>query len=138
MPDAEQFPFHESAPMKLPKTPSGVRYAGSTDYNTRITITQPNTGNAADGTPLGEQTVTSVWANVLEWRGKQEDKAQTQQAQSSYKIIIRYPKTFVLDTGMNILVRSQRHNIDSFSDPDGQRVELHLWTWVGDDVTVVG
>jgi SPP1 family predicted phage head-tail adaptor len=122
--------------MKLPKTPSGVRYAGSTDYNTQITIVQPGAGNALDGTPLPETTVASTWANVAEWRGKEADKQQTIQAVSSYKIIIRYPKTYSLDTGMNILVRGQRHNIDSFSDPDGQRVQLTIWTWVGDDAVV--
>ena len=124
--------------MKLPKQPTGVRYSGSTDYNTRITITQPNAGNAADGTPLPETVVACTWANVAEWRGKQDDKKETLQAVSSYKIVIPYPKTYSLDTGMNILVRSQRHNIDSFSDPDGNRVELHLWTWVGDDTVVNG
>lgn len=119
--------------MRLPKTASGVRYAGSTDYNTRIIITQPNNGNAEDGSPLPETTVAITWANVAEWRGKRDDKQQQTQAVSSYKVIIRYPKTYALDTGMNIRVRGQRHNIDSFSDPDGQQVELHLWTWVGDD-----
>jgi SPP1 family predicted phage head-tail adaptor len=119
--------------MKLPKQPWGTRYCGSTDFNTSITFTQPNNGNGADGTPLPETAVATVWANVAQWRGKQEDKAQTLQAVSSYKMIIRYPQTWAVDTGMNILVRGQRHNIESYSDPDGNRQELHIWTWVGDD-----
>jgi SPP1 family predicted phage head-tail adaptor len=119
--------------MKLPKQPYGTRYLGSTDYNTKITVTQPNNGNAADGTPLPEVAVANPWANVSMWRGKQEDKNQTLQAVSSYKIIIRYPQTWAIDGGMNILVRGQRHNIESFSDPDGNRQELHIWTWCGDD-----
>jgi SPP1 family predicted phage head-tail adaptor len=98
-----------------------------------VLVTQPHVGNAADGSPLPELAVAQPWANVSMWRGKQEDKAQTVQAVSSYKIIIRYPETWTLDSGMNILCRGQRHNIDSFSDPDGNAVELHIWTWVGDD-----
>ncbi len=122
--------------MKLPKQPWGARYQGSTDFNTRITFIQPNTGNAADGTPVPEAIVATPWANVTMWRGKQEDKTQTLQAVSSYKVIIRYPQTWAVDTGMNIMVRGQRHNIESFSDPDGNQQELHIWTWVGCDDTV--
>jgi SPP1 family predicted phage head-tail adaptor len=119
--------------MRLPKAPYGTRYLCATDYNTKIVITQPNNGNGADGTPLPETTVATPWANVAQWRGKQSDKPQTLQAVSSYKIIIRYPKTYAMDAGMNILLRGQRHNIESYSDPDGNRIELHIWTWVGDD-----
>lgn len=119
--------------MKLPKNPWGNRYLSSTDYNTQVTFTQPNNGNAVDGTPLPEVAVATVWANVIEYRSKQVDKPQTLQGQASYKIIIRYPKTWAIDTGMNILVRSQRHNIESILDPDGNRHELSIWTWVGDD-----
>ena len=119
--------------MKLPKQPYGTRYLGSTDYNTLITVTQPLGGNAADGTPMPEVAVWTGWANVTQWRGKQEEKPQTTQAVSSYKIIIRYPMTWSIDTGMHILVRAQQHNIESFSDPDGNRNELHIWSWVGDD-----
>ncbi len=119
--------------MKLPKQPWGTRYNGSTDYNTQVSFTQPNRGNAADGTPLPEVVVATTWAKVVMWRGKQEDKASTLESVSSYQIVICYPKTWNLDTGMNILVRGQRHNIESFSDPDGTRNELQIWTWVGSD-----
>jgi SPP1 family predicted phage head-tail adaptor len=119
--------------MKLPKQPWGTRYQGSTDYNTQITFIQPNNGNGADGAPLPATTVATTWANVAQWRGKQEDKTQTLQAVSSYKMIIRYPQTWSIDSGMNIFVREQQHNIESYSDPDGNQNELHIWTWVGDD-----
>jgi SPP1 family predicted phage head-tail adaptor len=119
--------------MKLPKQPTGVRYLGSTDFNTQVTFTQPNNGNAADGTPMPETAVATTWASVTLWRGKQEDKPETTVAVSSYKVVIRYPKTWCVDTGMNVLVRGQRMNIDSFFDPDGTRNELHLWTWVAND-----
>jgi SPP1 family predicted phage head-tail adaptor len=82
---------------------------------------------------LSPTTVATPWANVAQWRGKQDDKTQTVQAVSSYKIIIRYPQTWSMDTGMQIFVRGQQHNIESYSDPDGNRRELHIWTWVGDD-----
>lgn len=121
--------------MKLPKQPTGVRYLGSTDYNTRITFQQPNAGQVADGTPNAPTTVKSVWANVAQWRGKETDKTEDRVGISSYKIILRYPRTYSLDSGMQILVRSQLHNIESFSDPDDQRVELHVWTSVAGDVT---
>jgi SPP1 family predicted phage head-tail adaptor len=122
--------------MKLPKTPWGTRYASSTDYNTRAQFVQPNAGNAIDGTPLPEILVACTWANVSQWRGKQEDKPQSLQAVSSYKIVIHYPKTWNVDAGMNVLVNGQRHNIDSFLDPDGNKNELHCWTWIGDEVVV--
>jgi hypothetical protein len=47
--------------------------------------------------------------------------------------VVRFPKTYSLDGGMQILVRGQLHNIDSFYDPDGQQVELHIWTFVTND-----
>jgi SPP1 family predicted phage head-tail adaptor len=119
--------------MKLPKQACGSRYLGSTEYTEQVTFTQPSNGNGVDGTPLPETAVATVWANVSMWRGKQEDKTQTLQAVSSYKVIIRAPKTWSLDTGMNLLCRGQRMNLESFSDPDGSRVETHLWCWVGDD-----
>lgn len=119
--------------MKLPKQAWGTRYNGSTDYNTSITVVQPNAGNAADGTPMPETTIATTWAKVVMWRGKQEDKSSSLEAVSSYQIVIRYPKTWNVDTGMNILVRGQRHNIDSFSDVDGTQTELQIWTWVGSD-----
>jgi SPP1 family predicted phage head-tail adaptor len=119
----------------LPKKLStGVRYSGASAFNGRITITQPNAGATSDGTPLPETIVKSnLAANVSQWRGKESDQQQTRSGVSSYKIVIRYPKNFSIDGGMNILVRGQRHNIESFSDPDGQRVELHIWTWVEND-----
>jgi head-tail adaptor len=122
--------------MKLPKQATGVRYLNSTDYNTDIYIVQPNMGNAADGTPLPEAVVYETYANIALWRGKQVEKDQLLQGQASYKITIRYPEDFLaLDTGMIIVHGNQRHNIDSFLDPDGTRTELLFYTWVGNDQT---
>lgn len=129
--NAISLPIDEDSPMRLPKTPSGTRYFGGTDFDTKITIIQPNTGNAIDGTPLPPATVACVWANVAQWRGKQSDKKQTLQAQSSYKVVIPTP-SFVLDTGMLISFGSHILNIESISDPDGQGVEAHIWAWEGD------
>lgn len=122
----------------LPKRlSSGVRYMSASQLNTPITLVQPNAGQAADGTPVPEQIVAQTYANVAQWRNKELDKTDTRNAQSSYKITIRYPKTYTLDAGMNILVHGQRHQIDSFSDLDGQRVELSIWTFVEND-TIAG
>lgn len=119
--------------MNLPKTPAGVWYTNSNEYNSRVTFLQPNAGAESDGTPKAPTTVKSnVWAKVAQWRGKEADKTDTRVAISSYKMVIRYPN-FHIDTGMQIMLRGQLHNIDSFSDPDGQRVELHIWTFVTDD-----
>jgi len=120
--------------MPLPKNPAGVRYKSSNAYNCLVTFLQPNAGAAADGTPNAPTVVReNVRANVAQWRGKEADKTDTRVAVSSYKIIIRYPKTWSVDTGMQINLRNQLHEIDSFSDPDGQQVELHIWTFVTDD-----
>jgi SPP1 family predicted phage head-tail adaptor len=121
--------------MPLPKKAStGTRYLSASQYNSYATFVQPNAGQETDGTPLPETTVASnVHANVSMWRGRESDKQQTRNAVASYKIVVRYPKTFSVDAGMNILVRGQRHNIDSFLDPDGQRVEMHIYTWVEND-----
>jgi SPP1 family predicted phage head-tail adaptor len=118
--------------MKMPKTVAGIRYLSSTDYNTRITFQQPNAGQTADGTANLPTVVKCVWANVSPWRSKEEDKTQIRVAVSSFKIVIPYPFSFSLDSGMQIMVGSQLHNIDSFYDPDGQRHELHIYTFVTD------
>ena len=119
--------------MKLPKSVYGTRYNSATELNTQVTFTQPSNGQAVDGTPLPETAVATTWANVAMWRGKQDDKKETIESIASYKIIIRYPQTWALDSGMNILVRGQRHIIDAFNDPDGNRVELHIFTYTVND-----
>ena len=121
--------------MSLPKKLStNVRYLPSSAFNSYITVINPNAGQAADGTPNAPTTVVSgIHANVSPWRSKEIDKTQTRVATSGYKIVIRYPKTYSLDTGMQIQLRNQLHNVDSFYDPDGQQVELHIWTFVNDD-----
>jgi head-tail adaptor len=120
----------------LPKKLStGVRYLPSSAFNCYVTILNPNSGQATDGTPNAPSTVaTGIHANVSPWRSKEKDTSQLRVGQSSYKIVIRYPKTYSIDTGMQIMLRGQLHIIESFYDPDGQRVELHIWTWVSDDV----
>jgi len=124
--------------MKMPKTVAGVRYLSSTDYNTRITFQQPNAGQTADGTANLPTVVKCVWANVAQWRGKESDKPQERVGVSSYKIVVPYPKSYGVDDGMQILIGSQVHDIESISNPDGQKVELHIWTFVTDDsVTAV-
>jgi SPP1 family predicted phage head-tail adaptor len=121
----------------LPKKLStGVRYLPSSAFNAYITFQNPDAGQATDGTPNSATTVaTNVHANIAQWRGKEVDKTQLRTGQSSYKITIRYPKTYSVDASMQVLVRGQLHNIESISDPDGQQVELHLWTWVDNDVS---
>jgi SPP1 family predicted phage head-tail adaptor len=117
------------------KTSTGVRYLGSSAYNCYITVLNPNAGQAADGTPNAPITVAqNIHANVSPWRSKERDNSQLRVGQSSYKLVIRYPKTYSLDSGMQIQFRNQLHNIESFYDPDGQQVELHIWTWVSNDV----
>jgi len=124
--------------MRRPKNPStDTRYLCSSAFNSKITIQNPNAGQAADGTlnvPI--VVATNVNANMSPWRGKEVDKSDTRVALSSYKIVIRYPKTYNIDTGCQIIVRNQLHSIDSFYDPDGQRVELHIYTFVTDDSVV--
>jgi SPP1 family predicted phage head-tail adaptor len=121
--------------MAIPKRFStGVQYLGASAFNTRVTFIQPNTGQAADGTPNTPVVVKHTHANVAQWRGKETDKEQNRVGVSSYKLIIRYPKGYSIDGGMNIMVRGQLHEIESFSDPDGQRIELHIWTFVTSDI----
>jgi SPP1 family predicted phage head-tail adaptor len=120
--------------MAIPKRFStGVQYLSASAFNTRITFMQPNSGQAADGTPNPPTVVACTHANMAQWRGKETDKQETRVATSSYKFIVRYPKTYSVDAGMNIMVRNQLHEIESFSDPDGQRIELHIWTFVQND-----
>jgi SPP1 family predicted phage head-tail adaptor len=122
--------------MSLPKkTSTNVRYLPSSAFNCYVTIQNPNAGQVADGTPNAPAVIAqNIHANVVEWRGKETEKSQYRAGISSYKIVIRYPKTYTVDTGMQIVFRNQLHNIESFSDPDGQRVELHLWTFVTQDI----
>jgi SPP1 family predicted phage head-tail adaptor len=121
--------------MKLPKDPNtGIRHFSSDAFNCYVTILQPNAGQGSDGTPNQPTTVAqNIHANMSPWRSKEEDKPQSRVGLSSYKIVIRYPKTYSLDSGMQIMLRNQLHNIESFYDPDGQRAELHIYTFVTDD-----
>jgi head-tail adaptor len=123
--------------MRLPKTAGGSnRYLPSSSYNCYITVKNPNAGQAADGTPNAPVVVAqNIHASVALWRGKEVDKSE-RVGQTSYKIVIRYPKTYNIDTGCQILLRNQLHSIESIADPDGQRFELHLFTWVSDDTVV--
>ena len=122
----------------LPKKLStGVRYLPSSAFNCYVSFLNPNAGQATDGTPNPPVTVASgIHANVAPWRSKEVDKSMTRIGQSSYKVVIRAPKTFTVDTGMLIqLVRdgvTHLMNIESLYDPDMQGVELHIWAWDSD------
>lgn len=127
--------------MSLPKKLSGVRYLSSASYNCYISILNPNSGAVSDGTPNAPTTVASgIHANVSPWRSKEVDKAEIRVGQSSFKIVIRYPKTFTVDTGMQVqLTRAGNttlYNVESAYDPDMQGVELHLWVWSSSPVFV--
>lgn len=120
--------------MALPRKLSGQKYLPNSAFNSYISIVNPNAGQAADGTPNAPvPVVQNVHANVSPWRSKEIDKGQTRVGQSSYKIVVRYPKTYSVDTGMQITLRNQIHDIDSQYDPDGQQVELHIFTFVTND-----
>ena len=125
----------------LPKKLStGVRYLSSSAFNCYVTFLNPDAGQATDGTPNPPITVASgIHANIAQWRGKEVDKTQTRVAQSSYKIVIRYPKTYTVDASMQVQMTrgttTHLFNIESISDPDGQGVELHLWVWEDNAVT---
>lgn len=121
--------------MALPRKLSGQKYLPNSAFNCFISILNPNAGQAADGTPNAPAPVAqNVHANVSPWRSKELDKSKTRVGLSSYKIVVRYPKAYKVDTGMQIMLRSQLHNIDSLYDPDGQQVELHIFTFVTDDI----
>jgi len=121
--------------MSLPKRmSSNSRYLSSSAFDCYVTILNPNAGQSADGTPNAPTTVaTGVHASISPWRSKEVDKQQTRVGVSQYKIVIRFPKTYAVDGGMQIMLRSQLHNIDSLYDPDGQQVELHIYTFVTND-----
>jgi head-tail adaptor len=123
--------------MSLPKKlNTNFRYKPAGAYNSYVTVLQPNAGQDSTGAPVAATAVAKTWANIAIWRGKEIDKSQERVGQTSYKIILRYPKTYTIDTGCQIQHGSQLHQIESIADPDGRRVELHLFTWVSDDVVV--
>ncbi len=123
------------------KTSTLVRYLPSSAYDAYITFLDPNQGQASDGTPNPSIVVKAgVHANVQPWRGREVDKPQARIGQFSYKIIIRYPKTFSVNSGMLIQLSragsTHLYNIESISDPDGRGVELHIWVWSSNDQVV--
>jgi head-tail adaptor len=124
----------------LPKKLStGVRYLPSSAFNCYVTFLDPNAGQATDGTPNAPIVIASgIHANVAPWRSKEVDKSQTRVGQSSFKVAIRFPKTFSVNTGMLVqLTRAgvtQLYNVEGAYDPDGQAVELHVWVWSSDAV----
>jgi head-tail adaptor len=124
--------------MSLPKKlNTNYRYRPSGAFDSYVSIINPNPGNDDTGNPLLPTTVVQTWANVSIWRGKEVDKNQERVGQTSYKIVLRYPTTYSIDTGCTVQHGNQLHQIESIADPDGRRVELHLFTWVSDD-SVVG
>lgn len=127
--------------MRLPKQPSDVRYLSSDAFNCYVDFIDPNAGQAADGTPNPPLTVASgVHANVAQWRSKEVDKPQTRIGQFSYKVTIRFPRTFSVNAGMQLLLTRAGSihvfNIEGVSDPDMQGVELHIWCWTNNDAVV--
>jgi SPP1 family predicted phage head-tail adaptor len=117
--------------MSLPKKLStNVRYLPSSAFNSYMTFIDPNAGQDIDGTPNPPTIVAqNIHANVAQWKGKETDKTDQRVGISSYKVIIHYPKTYSVNSGMQILLRNRTLNIESLSDPDMQQVELHLWVW---------
>lgn len=115
----------------LPKRLSGTRYLSSAQFNSYVTFLNPNAGQETDGTPLPATIVASgIHAHVEMWRGRENKEAQTRTATSSYKVVIHYPKTYSIDSGMQIQVANgPLLNIEAPADPDGQRVEMHIWAW---------
>lgn len=118
--------------MSLPKQIStGIRYLSSSAFNCLVDILNPNSGQAGDGTPNAPITVARhIHANISPWRTKEVDKPQQRIGQSSFKVVIRYPKTFSVNAGMQIRHHGQLMEVESIYDPDGQRVELHIFVWV--------
>ena len=119
------------------KLSSGVRYLSASAFNCYVSFLDPNSGQATDGTPNAATSIaTNVHANVSPWRSKEVDKSQTRVGQGSFKIVIRFPKTFSVNTGMLVqLTRAgvtQLFNVEGAYDPDGQAVELHVWVWSSD------
>jgi head-tail adaptor len=120
---------------------TGIRYLPASAFNCYITFLSSADGGdggaAADGTPNASAVVSdkskAVHANLAPWRGRELDKGQLRTGQSSYKLTIRYPKTYSVDTSMliqmNVGTTTHLFNIDSIMDPDGQGVELHMWVF---------
>jgi len=121
--------------MSLPKRfTTGNRYLGSSAFNSFVDFIDPNQGQASDGTPNAAVTVVRhVPANISPGSGirgaKEVDKPQERIGQSLYKIIVHFPQNYTLDTGMQIQLNSQIMQVESFYDPDGQQVELHIFAW---------
>lgn len=119
--------------MAIPKRPAtGVRYKSASELNCLITFQQAS-GAESDGTPNTSVPVRMTHANISMWRGKESEKAQQRNAESSFKIVIRYSKSFVPTSDMTILYHGQTYNIESVSDIDGQQVQLEIWAWIEND-----
>jgi SPP1 family predicted phage head-tail adaptor len=119
--------------MAIPKRlATGVRYKSASELNCLITFQQAS-GAESDGTPHTPVAVWTTHANIAMWRGKESDKAQQRNAESSFKIVIRYSKRFKPTSDMTIVYHGQVYNIESVSDIDGQQVQLEIWAWIEND-----
>lgn len=114
------------------KLPTGVRYKDASELNSLITFMQA-AGAESDGTLNPPVAMWTTWANIAMWRGKESDKPQQRNATSSFKITMRYSKSFTPTSDMTISYHGQTYNIESVSDIDGQKVQLELWTWIEND-----
>jgi SPP1 family predicted phage head-tail adaptor len=119
--------------MAIPKRAStGVRYKSASELNCLITFQQA-VGAESDGTLNAPTTVWTTHASITMWRGRENDAAQQRNAASSFKITMRYSKTFVPTSDMQIVYHGQTYNIESVSDVDGQQVQLEIWAWIEND-----
>jgi SPP1 family predicted phage head-tail adaptor len=118
--------------MFLKRATTGIAYKTASQLNCLITFMQA-TGAESDGTLNAPVAVWTTHANISMWRGKENDKAQQRNAQSTFKITIRYSPTFTPTSDMTISYHGQTYNIDSVSDVDGQRVQLEIWAWLEND-----
>jgi len=121
--------------MSLPKrAATNVRYLPSSAFSSYVTFIDPNQGQEIDGTVNPPATVVqNIHANVQPWRSKEVDKSETRVGQSAYKVVVHYPKTYSLNSGMQMQITrgTTVHllNIESLYDPDMQGVEMHIWGW---------
>ena len=116
----------------LSKKNTGVRYASASELNCLITFQQA-VGAESDGTLNATASVWTTHTKISMWRGKENDTAQRRNAQSSFKIVIRYSKMFAPTSDMTILYHGQTYIIESVSDIDGQQVQLELWAYIEND-----
>jgi SPP1 family predicted phage head-tail adaptor len=103
----------------------GFRYTALGAFKDRITLLQPASTSAADGSPDPPVTFATTWAYIRALRSQEVNTADLVQSESFYDV--RIPYLSGVTSQMTIQTASGRiWFIVNVTDPDQRQIELRI------------